>query len=308
LIYLWTLACLKLSQLCLYNRVFSLHLRQWIWLGTSLVIIWAVAFTFSFIFLCKPIKQQWSLERLGHCIDQMMVLKSLIATNIATDVFIFILPIRSVWKLQMRKTEKIAVISCFALGAAYVSPPSCQPTPPFSPASKRLLTTTYRCVIIGIVRFWQIFVIDLIGNLTGTSLTTFMLCSIELMLAGLCINIPMLRPFYLRWRTQRKMSQGGSQAFNQGTGGFKSIRSDQLADNEPAHGPAKHTAWIELVSRNRNRKSTKKGTWANASREDDKEHDTLNDDDSGSQRKLTCDQPSAIHVSKNWSVASTHAL
>ena len=179
---------------------------------------------------------------------------------------------------------------------------------PFSPASKRLLTTTYRCVIIGIVRFWQIFVIDLIGNLTGTSLTTFMLCSIELMLAGLCINIPMLRPFYLRWRTQRKMSQGGSQAFNQGTGGFKSIRSDQLAENEPAHGPAKHTAWIELVSRNRNRKSTKKGTWANASREDDKEHDTLNDDDSGSQRKLTCDQPSAIHVSKNWSVASTHAL
>lgn len=121
LIYLWTLACLKLSQLCLYRRVFSLHLRYWVWTGTALIIIWAVAFTFSFIFLCSPIKQQWSLERLGHCIDQITVLKSLIATNIATDVFIFILPIRSVWKLQMRKTEKIAVISCFALGAAYVS-------------------------------------------------------------------------------------------------------------------------------------------------------------------------------------------
>jgi len=34
----------------------------------------------------------------------------------------------------------------------------------------------------------------------------------------------------------------------------------------------------------------------------------MNDDDSGSQRKLTIDQPSAIHVSKNWSVASSHAL
>jgi hypothetical protein len=75
-----------------------------------------------------------------------------------------------------------------------------------------------------------------------------MLCSIELMLAGLCVNIPMLRPFYLRWRTKHKMSQGGSQAYNQGTGGFKSIRSDPLAENnQPAHGPAKHTAWIELV-------------------------------------------------------------
>ena len=34
----------------------------------------------------------------------------------------------------------------------------------------------------------QIYTIDLIGNLTGTSLITFMLCTVELMLAGLCIN------------------------------------------------------------------------------------------------------------------------
>jgi hypothetical protein len=129
-----------------------------------------------------------------------------------------------------------------------VRSPSCD-TPLYLRVGRCL--TTCRCVIIGIVRFWQIYVIDLIGNLTGTSLTTFMLCSIELMLAGLCVNIPMLRPFYLRWRTKHKMSQGGSQAFNQGTGGFKSIRSDQLAENEPAHGPAKHTAWIELVSHQR---------------------------------------------------------
>jgi hypothetical protein len=250
LIYLWTLACLKLSQLCLYSRVFSLHLRYWIWLGTGVVIMWAIAFTFSFIFLCSPIKQQWSLERLGHCIDQILVLKSLILTNIFTDVFIFVLPIRSVWKLQMRKTEKVAVISCFALGAAYVSHLASQ-----CPLSLLLATTisdnTHRCVIVGIARFWLIFVIDLIGNLTGTSLTTFMLCSIELMLAGLCVNIPMLRPFYLRWRTNHKMSQGGSQAFNQGTGGFKSIRSDPLADGQApcnGHAPAHHTAWIELVS------------------------------------------------------------
>ena len=131
------------------------------------------------------------------------------------------------------------------------------PSPCLLRVGRRLTTYYYRCVIIGIVRFWQIYVINLIGNLTGTSLTTFMLCSIELMLAGLCVNIPMLRPFYLRWRTKHKMSQGGSQAFNQGTGGFKSIRSDPLAENQPAHGPAKHTAWIELVSHFRNRKSSK---------------------------------------------------
>ena len=99
-------------------RVFSLHIKNWIRAGMAIVMVWAVVFTFVFIFLCNPIQQQWSLERIGKCMDQISVLKALIMTNILTDLFIFLLPIRSVWKLQMRKTEKVAVLSCFALGAA----------------------------------------------------------------------------------------------------------------------------------------------------------------------------------------------
>lgn len=118
LIYLWTLAALKLSQLFLYMRVFAIHIKNWIFAGITIVIVWAVVFTFVFIFLCNPIQQQWSLERIGHCMDQIFVLKALIATNVLTDLFVFALPIRSVWRLQMRKTEKLAVLSCFALGAA----------------------------------------------------------------------------------------------------------------------------------------------------------------------------------------------
>lgn len=98
-------------------------------------------------------------------------------------------------------------------------------------------------MVIGIVRFWLIFTVDLFNNLTGTSLTTFMLCSIELMLAGLCINIPMLRPFYLRWRTKQKTSSSG---LTDGQANFKSYRSDPLAVSQP--GQRNHTAWIELVS------------------------------------------------------------
>lgn len=118
LIYLWTLAALKLSQLFLYMRVFAIHIRNWILIGMTMVTVWGIVFSFIFIFLCNPIQQQWSLERIGKCMDQIFVLKALIMTNILTDLFIFALPIRSVWKLQMRKTEKLAVISCFALGAA----------------------------------------------------------------------------------------------------------------------------------------------------------------------------------------------
>lgn len=118
LVYLWTLASLKLSQLFLYNRVFSGQLKFWINAGIAIVVAWGLIFTFIFIFLCNPIQQQWSLERIGKCMDQITVLKSLIMTNILTDLYIFVLPIRCVWKLQMRKTEKFAVLSCFALGLA----------------------------------------------------------------------------------------------------------------------------------------------------------------------------------------------
>jgi hypothetical protein len=122
LIYLWALAALKLSQLCFYWRAFSFKLVKWIYLVGAIVISWGLAFTFVFIFHCDPVQQQWSLERIGHCVDQILVLKCIIITNVVTDLFIFILPIRTVLDLQMRKTEKFAVISCFALGLGYVVP------------------------------------------------------------------------------------------------------------------------------------------------------------------------------------------
>lgn len=89
----------------------------------------------------------------------------------------------------------------------------------------------------------QIYTIDLIGNLTGTSLTTFMLCTVELMLAGLCINIPMLRPFYLRLRSKYKSNSMGNSG---GHGSLKASGSRQLGDAPPR--PANYMAWIELVS------------------------------------------------------------
>ncbi|KAF4831246.1 Satratoxin biosynthesis SC1 cluster protein 4 [Colletotrichum tropicale] len=251
LVYLWALACLKLSQLWFYHRAFSLQLSRWIYVVAGIVVVWALTFTFLFIFLCDPISQQWTVMRIGHCMDQILVLKCIIMTNVITDLFIVILPIWTVWQLQMRKTEKFAVISCFALGLA--------------------------CCVIGIVRFVLIFTIDLIGNLTGTSITTFMLCTIELMLAGLCINIPMLRPFYVRWRARYKSS---SMENSNEQSGYKHGSSNQLKVQPK---PGQYTAWIEL--------NDKDG------------HETVSNDDGGSERNLTRGQPSdAIHVKTNWKI------
>jgi hypothetical protein len=120
LIYIWCLAALKLSQLALYHRVFALQLRIPVYIVGGIVVAWAVVFNFLMIFLCDPISQQWSIRRTGHCMDQILLLKALILTNMATDLMIVVLPIRCVWQLQMRKTEKFAVLACFGLGLACV--------------------------------------------------------------------------------------------------------------------------------------------------------------------------------------------
>ncbi|KAK4189410.1 hypothetical protein QBC35DRAFT_514007 [Podospora australis] len=254
LVYLWTLTALKLSQLWFYLRAFSLQLRSWI-------------------------LAQWTLMRTGRCLDQILVLKCIIMTNILTDLMIVVLPVRTVWKLQMRITEKVAVLGCFAIGLA--------------------------CVSIGIVRFWQMNVIDLFGNFTGTSFTTFMLCTIELMLAGICINIPMLRPFYLRWRHKYKSSNDcGSYPLNNsdlktiGGTGDPTKRSGKKGSHAVGSVTGNYTAWIEL---------------------DDKEHEAESNVDNSSQRELTAaagqtgaaapsgnsnlgTSPPTINVSTKWTV------
>jgi hypothetical protein len=89
--------------------------------------------------------------------------------------------------------------------------------------------------------------IDLIGNLTGTSLTTFMLCTIELMLAGICTSLPMIRPFYLKLRSHyKKSSMSGSGRMN----GLKRSNTDQGGLGGSGHPrPGQYTQWMELVSR-----------------------------------------------------------
>ncbi|KAK4458579.1 hypothetical protein QBC42DRAFT_340937 [Cladorrhinum samala] len=259
LFYLWSLICLKLSQLWFYYRIFALHLKLWIYIAGVIITIWGIVFTFLFTFLCDPVKQQWTLVRIGQCMDQILVLKANILSNVLTDIILVVLPIWTVWGLQMRRTEKFAVVGCFAIGLA--------------------------CVLIGIVRFWQILTIDLLGNLTGTSLTTFMLCSIELMLAGICINIPMLRPFYLHWRRKYKSSGNDSYHSYNPHSGLKA--SDAVLTIGSAPGPRFGTAaWIEL--------------------DDDNDHDIEINGNRGSQVNLTgisAPKPSsAIQVSTHWEI------
>lgn len=69
LIYLWTLAALKLGQLCFYFKAFKAQLKLWIYITSVIIVAWGIICTFVFIFLCDPVEQQWTIDRIGHCRD-----------------------------------------------------------------------------------------------------------------------------------------------------------------------------------------------------------------------------------------------
>lgn len=124
------------------------------------------------------------------------------------------------------------------------------------------------------------------------------------MLASLCINIPMLRPFYLRWRSHYKSSSMSSSGLKSGpkrstTGGLGGSQQQR---------PGHYTQWMELVSWTAFayfRMQDESSTEANDLKHDkDTVNATVTGDDASSERKLTADPMpfDAIQVSKDFTI------
>lgn len=128
-----------------------------------------------------------------------------------------------------------------------------------------------------------------------------MLCTVELMLATLCINIPMLRPFYLRWRAQHKSTS----LSNGRTTGLKRSNTGGLVGSQQQR-PGHYTQWMELVSCLCIPIQANNG--ANTLQHDkDTANATVTADDASSERKLTAEHMpfDRIQVSKDFVITRT---
>ncbi|KAH7018909.1 hypothetical protein EDB80DRAFT_599929, partial [Ilyonectria destructans] len=179
IVYVTLLSCVKGSMLFFFIRVFPTRFMQLSSkISLAFVAAWTISYLCACIFICNPVEAQWT--GLGVCGEYIHMIQSLIATNALGDLVIMALPMHSIWTLQTRRSEKIGITSCFLLGLA--------------------------CVVCAIFRLIYISTVDLAGNVTGTMPTTVFLFTLEPNLAVLCVSIPMLRPFYAKYK--RRM--GGS--------------------------------------------------------------------------------------------------
>lgn len=116
-LYVFALAFIKFSQLCLYSRIFpQKRFKLYLALLGTFITAWAIAASFSSIFRCVPIASRWNTSLLGRCINYGRLAVVIGIINFVTDFAILGLPMPLVWRIQTTTTNKILLTVVFLLG------------------------------------------------------------------------------------------------------------------------------------------------------------------------------------------------
>ncbi|KAH7021451.1 uncharacterized protein B0I36DRAFT_425109 [Microdochium trichocladiopsis] len=269
-IYVPCLALSKASMLLFYRRVFSTPgMQRAVDIALGLVVVWTIAFECACIFLCNPVSFFWNRFGEGQCGDFLAMICTLIATNALGDLIVMIMPMRTVWSLQMKKTEKIGIMSSFALGLA--------------------------CIVIAIFRVIYLIKVDMASNVTGTMATTVLLFTLEPNLAILSVSIPMLRPLITSYRKRNQSSRlyddklssaSGNGLRTIGGGGGGGAGSQGHRSKFSKADPLEETVW-EMERYRPANETTIGGTSSPVLNINETSTLHLSDDDSGSAKSLT---------------------
>ena len=140
----------------LYRRLFPTKLmKASVNVVGLIVILWAACGILSGCFTCMPTRKLWLPTTPGACMDLGKYYYGLQIPNIVTDAIILVMPMHTVWKLPISRTQKMGLSGIFVLGFLYASPNS-----PFRSA----WLTVRRTLIFDIVRLVALIDLSREGN------------------------------------------------------------------------------------------------------------------------------------------------
>lgn len=115
--YATALVIIKLSILFQYRRLLvTREDRRKIWVLMGVVTSFGLFIIFSSTFTCVPVEKFWDNIIEGHCLGKQPLWLTHAGFNISTDLAIILLPMPTLWALQMPKKQKTTLIIIFALG------------------------------------------------------------------------------------------------------------------------------------------------------------------------------------------------
>ncbi|RDW56862.1 hypothetical protein BP5796_12929 [Coleophoma crateriformis] len=117
LIYGTVQALAKISYLCFYLRIFvNDEFIKAVKIVAAIVVAWWTANVLQVFLICTPFKLNYDVTITGTCGNRPAAYTAIGAINLITDVAILLLPIPTVWKLQMPVSSKIGICGVFAIG------------------------------------------------------------------------------------------------------------------------------------------------------------------------------------------------
>ncbi|KAK1966089.1 hypothetical protein LY78DRAFT_681191 [Colletotrichum sublineola] len=115
--YIWAFVTVKISFAVLYLRLLPDELfRRTNKFLVILLFAEGIAETAVVIFRCAPIQRAWIPTVPGTCLDLTIFYYIAFVIKLVTDLVLFIQPIPTVWKLQLRVAKRIGVIFMLSLG------------------------------------------------------------------------------------------------------------------------------------------------------------------------------------------------
>jgi hypothetical protein len=110
------IASTKLSVLALYYRIFATRTFRITVAATAVfVILWLITMEVVLGLECTPIQAWWG-DAEGSCLDLVAFAYFTNITNLATDLWIFAMPIPIILGLHANKNKKISLCFIFSIG------------------------------------------------------------------------------------------------------------------------------------------------------------------------------------------------
>lgn len=120
-VYSITITTVKLSVLLFYHRMFpnsatNRKFKVGLYSLAAVSVVLGLGTFIACVFECDLTSLYWDRTSYGLCINMKAFLLSTAILNLFTDIAILILPISVVWKLQIKKSQKVAISGIFLLG------------------------------------------------------------------------------------------------------------------------------------------------------------------------------------------------
>lgn len=108
---------IKLSVLCFYLRVFVQHWLISLCKVLAFVFVcWSITNLVALLNICKPLKTFWGRPQKRQCRNEDSVNICICVFSVFSDIVLIILPMPTVWRLEMKRRHKIKVAATLSLG------------------------------------------------------------------------------------------------------------------------------------------------------------------------------------------------